>query len=160
MFNADLALSVTMTAISTLLSIVTMPANLLLYTHFSYRNDVISLLEWHSLWVALAVVISAIGVGLYCSATIHTRHFNKTANRIGNLAGVSLMVFSAAMTNGGDSKIYHQSWDFYVPVALPCILGIVLAHGLGTAMALKPPERVTVAIECSYQNVGIATSLA
>ena len=37
MFNADLALSVTMTAISTLMSVVLMPINLLLYTKYAFE---------------------------------------------------------------------------------------------------------------------------
>lgn len=46
-FNADLALSVTMTAISTILSIAILPLNLLLYTKYSYDDDVISKLDWY-----------------------------------------------------------------------------------------------------------------
>ena len=68
MFNADLALSVTMTAISTLLSIIMLPLNLLLYSRFSYDDDVIAVLDWMSLFVALVVVIGAITLGLFCSA--------------------------------------------------------------------------------------------
>jgi predicted Na+-dependent transporter len=160
MFNADLALSVTMTAISTVFSVISMPVNLLLYTRFSYQNDIISKLDWSSLFVALFIVISAITLGLFCSSKIHTRHFNRTANRLGNIAGVSLMAFSACMSNSGDSKIYSYPWDFYVSTAMPCIAGLVLANVLCTFANLKKPERVTVAIECCYQNVGIATSLA
>ena len=76
MFNADLALSVTMTAISTLLSVIFLPVNLLIYARYSYEADVISSLDWTSLFVALAIVIGAIGLGLFCSAKIHSHKFN------------------------------------------------------------------------------------
>jgi Sodium Bile acid symporter family. len=82
MFNADLALSVTMAAISTLLSIVMLPANLLLYSRVSYNDDVIAALDWMSLFVALAVVIGAITLGLFCSAKIHSHKFNVIANKV------------------------------------------------------------------------------
>ncbi len=82
MFNADLALSVTMTAISTILSCIALPANLLLYSRFSYGDDVVSLLDWPSLFTALVVVIGAITVGLICSAKIHSHRFNVLANKV------------------------------------------------------------------------------
>jgi predicted Na+-dependent transporter len=82
MFNADLALSVTMTAISTILSIFMLPANLLLYSRFSYDDDVIAALDWVSLFTALGIVIGAILLGLFCSAKIHSHKFNAFANKV------------------------------------------------------------------------------
>ena len=82
MFNADLALSVTMTAISTILSCVALPANLLLYSKFSYNDDVVALLDWASLFTALVVVIGAITLGLICSAQIHSHRFNVLSNKV------------------------------------------------------------------------------
>ena len=82
MFNADLALSVTMTAISTVLSIVALPLNLLLYANIVYDADVIQDLDWRSLFIALAIVISAIGLGLYSSYRSHSFKFNMMANQV------------------------------------------------------------------------------
>ena len=84
MFNADLALSVTMTALSTCLSTVMLPANLLLYTRASYHHDVVSSLDWHSLFVALAVVMVAIVAGLCSSAYSHSNAwYRQMANHLG-----------------------------------------------------------------------------
>ena len=161
MFNADLALSVTMTAISTLLSVIMLPLNLLLYTRYSYEDDVVSQLDWASLFTALAVVISAITLGLFTSAKVKSHRFNKISNRCGNFSGLALVVFSATMSNtGGDAKLWEHPWTYYVSVAAPCILGLIVANLLTTFVGLKKPERVTTSIECCYQNVGIATSVA
>lgn len=143
-FNADLALSVTMTAISTILSIAILPMNLLLYTKYSYDDDVISKLDWPSLFTALFIVILAIGIGLYCSYKIQSFEFNKRANQLGNTAGLALIIFSALVTNTGDadSKIWSRDWSFYVGVSLPCILGLIIANVIGTVCELKKPERV------------------
>lgn len=81
MFNADLALSVTMTAISTLLSVFLMPANLLIYCKYAYDADVVESLDFNSLFIALSVVISAIGLGLFASGKIHSYRFNILANK-------------------------------------------------------------------------------
>jgi predicted Na+-dependent transporter len=161
-FNGDLALSVTMTAISTILSILMLPLNLLIYTRFSYEGDILANLDWNALFLALLIVIGAIGLGLFCSAKIRSRRFNMWSNHVGNFAGLALIIFSATMTNtgGADTKIWSRDWSFYVGVTLPCLGGLVLANIIATAFRLDKPERVTVAIECCYQNVGIATSLA
>jgi len=162
LFNADLALSVTMTAISTILSCLALPVNLLLYANFSYNADVISDLDWVSVFVALGIVISAITLGLYMSYHCHSFKFNMLANKVGNIAGFLLIIFSATVTNGGDadSRIWSRHWTFYVATVAPCILGLFIASALASLCNLRKPERMTVAVECCYQNVGIATSLA
>lgn len=144
MFNADLALSVTMTAISTILSVVMLPLNLLIYAKYSYDDDVIGNLDWTSLFVALAIVIGAISLGLWFSATRNSVKFNIFANKLGNFAGVTLVLFSATMTNTGgeDSKIWERDWDFYVATSLPCILGLVIANLMTSGLKLRKPERV------------------
>eukprot|EP00985_Skeletonema_marinoi_P014399 scaffold7295_cov118-Skeletonema_marinoi.AAC.3 len=73
MFNADLALSVTMTAISTMVSSIMLPANLLLYVNAAFGassgsdESIINHLDWPSLFISLAIVILAIGLGLFAS---------------------------------------------------------------------------------------------
>jgi predicted Na+-dependent transporter len=185
--SADLALSVTMTAISTLASVILMPANLLLYCKFSYEADVVQSLDFNSLFIALTVVISAIGLGLFASAKIHSYRFNIFANKvyyiwclllpildlipsnvlihsstqIGNYAGVSLVAFSALMSNTqGDTQIWEHTWQFYVAVMIPLLAALLIANALTSLLKMEKPERVTLAVECCYQNVGIATSVA
>lgn len=161
MFNADLALSVTMTAISTLLSVVLMPLNLLLYCQYAYEADVVQSLDFNSLFIALTIVISAIGLGLGASAKVHSFRFNILANKIGNYAGVALVAYSALMSNtGGETQVWEHSWQFYVGVMLPCCVGLVVSNILTSFLSLEKPERVTLSVECCYQNVGIATSVA
>mmetsp|Transcript_33695 Transcript_33695/g.74201 ORF Transcript_33695/g.74201 Transcript_33695/m.74201 type:complete len:678 (+) Transcript_33695:419-2452(+) len=168
MFNADLALSVTMTAISTLLSTVMLPVNLLLYTSVTYEGDVVASLDWKSLFIAIGVVIGAIGLGLTASAKVHSHRFNRISNMCGNVSGIALVVFSAAISNAGGEnlegeaapRIWDHNWVFYVGVAAPCVLGLALSNALTSFCKLRKPERVTVSVECCYQNVGIATSVA
>lgn len=160
-FNADLALSVTMTAASTFLSTVFLPLNLLLYAQWAYDDDIIGNLDWKSLFTAIAIVLTAIVLGLFCSAKIHSHRFNIGANKIGNIAGIALIILSAFMTNTGsaDTKIWSRSWQFYLGVAFPCLLGLLISNVLCSFLNLKKPERVTVSVESCYQNVGIASSI-
>ena len=172
LFNAELALSVTMTTISTLLSVVMLPTNLVLYTRWSYSADVVKSLDWAGLVVSLVVVISGIGGGLFSSYRAEHKgnkaKFRRTANLLGNIAGISLVTLSVTVSSsggGGDSdnskaSLWDQDWKFYVGVALPAVIGLLVAVKMATHFQLEPPERVAVAVEACYQNTGIATSVA
>jgi len=152
-----------MTAISTVLSLALLPANLLLYTGLSYDDDVVENLDWLALFVSLSVVISAIVSGLFLTYKRNSKKLRKWSNVLGNVAGISLMIFSAAVANhggGSDYKIWSHSWQLYLSVALPCALGLVLTNIAAIMAGLNPSERVTVSVEACYQNVGIASSLA
>jgi len=161
-FNADLSLSVTMTAISTICGILMLPCNLILYTTNTYTADVVASLDWPSLFISLCVVITAISLGLICSAKIESKEFNLYANRMGNISGIALVIFSVFVSELGQtsSSLWGQTWQFYLGVASPCVLGLAIATMFTTYLELPKPERVTVSVECCYQNVGICTSVA
>ena len=82
MFNADLALSVTMTTISTFLSIIMLPINLTIYAKNAFEADVVDSLDWEALFMSLTIVILAIFGGLLCSAKINSPQFNIFANKV------------------------------------------------------------------------------
>jgi len=162
LFNADLALSVTMTAISTLLSIIMLPLNLYIYTTYSYDSSVVQSLDWGSLFGSLVVVIGAISGGLICSARIKSFTFNRRANAIGNVSGIALIILLILVSSDEEVNVdfSDRSYKFYFGVASPCILGMLIANGMTSFFNLPKPERISVSIECCYQNVGIATSVA
>jgi len=172
MFNADLALSVTMTAIGTLVSTIMLPANLILYVNAAFgfghngqsdgdNGSIISNIDWPSLFISLTIVIFAIGLGFCASFKVSSHQFNKFANKVGSLSGVFLVAFSvllSSLSNDKNAQIYGQPWSFYVGVSLPCICGLFIATTFSILARLKRPEVVSVGVECTYQNTGIATS--
>jgi len=170
LFNADLALSVAMTALSTLLSTLFLPVNLLLYSHFAFgrsQESILNSMNWSTLFVSLAIVICAIVSGLIASNYFKTKLFRQWANRLGSASGLSLVVFSAVMNalaekdeDGNSNKLFNQNWAFYVGVTFPCIVGLLLSNLFSYIAHLNASERVTLSVECCYQNVGIATSMA
>lgn len=92
---------------------------------------------------------------------VHSHRFNILANRLGSYAGAGLVAYSALVSNGGgETRVWEHGWRFYVGVALPCLAGLLAANALTSCISLKKPERVTLSVECCYQNVGIATSVA
>ena len=175
--RADLALSVAMTTVSSILSIGLLPANLLLYTYLTYgvlshdtddddesrHESILQALDFKSLFLTLGVVLAAILSGLLAGAHWDTPHFHVLANRFGSVSGFLLIVFSVVLSSGGDgsdAQFWNHSWSFYVLVAFPCLVGISLANVISRAVRLSPPETVAISIECCYQNTGIATSVA
>jgi len=160
-FNAELALSVTMTGISTLLSVVMLPLNLVIYTTGSYSNEVVNALDWFALFLSLVVVIGGIAAGVLSSAWCNSTRFNLLANKLGNFAGIALVVFSFVVSSTGqNSSLWNQNATFYVGCAFPALVGITIATYMATKFGLAKPERVSVAVEGCYQNTGIATSVA
>lgn len=161
MFNADLALSVTMTAVGTVCSSLMLPANLMLYVNAAFRGEngqtaegeetVIDSIDWVSLFTSLAIVIAAIGLGLFASKTVSNAKFNVWANRLGSISGLLLVIFSMLLSSfSGDddnAKIWAQHWTFYVGVSLPCLAGLLISTLISAHVArLKKPEVVSVGV--------------
>eukprot|EP00614_Pseudopedinella_elastica_P001522 CAMPEP_0172592932 /NCGR_PEP_ID=MMETSP1068-20121228/12077_1 /TAXON_ID=35684 /ORGANISM="Pseudopedinella elastica, Strain CCMP716" /LENGTH=533 /DNA_ID=CAMNT_0013390229 /DNA_START=54 /DNA_END=1652 /DNA_ORIENTATION=+ len=165
LFNADIALSVAMTAASTMVSALMLPVNLLLYINLAYDGDdggggATQYLDWGALFTSIAVVMASVTGGLVVAAKA-TELVQRRCNRFGNLAGVALVVFSA-VESSVSAPLWDREWRFYLAVPLPCILGLVAALALTSSpgCGLARPERVSVAIETCYQNVGVATAVA
>jgi len=170
-FNADLALSVTMTAISNLMAIGMLPLNLIVYSKLAFGGDskVDAKLDLGAMALSLSVTISGILLGLVCSAKVHSFVFNRIMNKLGSAAGLALLLFSIFVTGAEEegSKaeqeqlgLFDHDWMFYVGVALPVFLGLIFSNAISIYAKLLDPERVTVSIECCYQNTGIATTVA
>lgn len=200
--NADLALSVTMTTVSTLLSTGFLPLNLYVYSYAgefvdddvldtnsksasyvfravpstAYNNqstasgdDVLASIDFGGIFLSLAIVILAIGTGIFCSWKIDTPRWHRTAYIGANISGIALIAWSTFLSfyPYDDSKPTsdevmedNQDGTRYFAISLPCLLGLLFATIMATAIRLPRPERLTTAVECCYQNTGIATSAA
>ena len=152
------------------MSIVMLPLNLFVYTYLVYgaaKNDqgesILQQVDFPTLFYTLAIVLAAISSGIYAGYKWDTPRFHVTANRMGSICGLLLIIFSVFLSSGADgtqAKLWNQHWSFYVAVAFPCLAGMLLANIAARCVKLNPPEVVAVAIECCYQNTGIATSVA
>lgn len=91
LFNADLALSVTMTTVSTFLSLVMLPLNLFIYSSRAFDADVINTIDWEALVVALVIVIAAILLGLLCSSKIKSKAFSAFCNKVRGSMSVHIL---------------------------------------------------------------------
>ena len=181
LFNADLILSVAATACSTLLAALLLPLNLLIYLSASYGSEMVGMLRWDLLLLSIGVVTAAVATGLVASRRISRMARDERVEGLGmegggpgravmirarfghagNLFGLVLIIFSVVFSSV-DEPIWDKPSHFYIEVALPAIVSLVLSSLLTTlpCLRLTRPERVAVTIECLYQNTGIATSIA
>jgi len=117
----------------------------------------LSTLDWNGLGISLLVVITAITAGLLCSYKFgDVRHFKTIANQLGNLSGLGLILFSFLAPEGGRVTLSGRPLIFFIATPAPIVLGLVCSVIIASLMALRKPERLTVSVECCYQNTGIA----
>lgn len=162
-FNGDVALSITLTSISTMIGIVLIPCNLILYTANAYGEESVDSIPWGSVYVSIFVILAATFMGLYCSARLDSTPFNVIANSMGHISGGSLVLFTIIVivyADGTEINLFGQSWGFYIGVASPCVVGLILSLVFSAWFNLAKPERISVALECFYQNHSIGTALA
>ena len=152
-FNADLALSMAMTTASSLLSALTLPMNILLYSKLAFPNENKVKLKWLGLFTTIALVIVGIFSGLF------TGHFypkyKQRCNSIGNICGVALVVMGFFLSSNSSAPIWNRDWKFYVGVTLPCVFGLCISLFTARLFKLKKPSALAVAIEVCYQNTAI-----
>jgi predicted Na+-dependent transporter len=180
-FNAELSLSVAFSAVSSIASIALLPANVFLYTFLVYRNEewetkttdgstattdqskVLQSLDFVTILITLGLALLAMGLGIAFGYYNDTPRAHGIAHRIGSASGVILIVFSVVLTSGSKGEgtaWYSQDWSLFVATVVPCCFCIVASHCLARANKLTPPEAVAMTIECCYQNMAIALSVA
>jgi hypothetical protein len=104
-----------MTAISTILSVVTLPVNLIIYANFAYEAQITEQIDWASVFAALAVVISAIALGLFASFQAASLQFNVMANRVSEIVrndGYEMQYLrdEARYVWGKESSHFNTDW--------------------------------------------------
>jgi predicted Na+-dependent transporter len=140
LFNADLALSVAMTSVSSILSIALLPGNLVLYSYLAFvaipgkgkqEVEILQALDFKAIFTSLGVVMGGILLGLYAGNVNNNSGFHKRANNFGSFCGLLLVLFSTFLGSGGggaDTNFWSLPWSFYVGTAFPCVVGLVLAR--------------------------------
>ena len=142
--NADLALSVAMTTASTLVSLVALPVNLLLYVTLLYGRE--ANVEMSRLLLACGVVVAAVITGYFFS-----RHFprqRKAISLVGQTAGVMQMTLGALANGGSSDPVWENPPTWFAAVTLPVLGGLCIAMAAAKLVRLPDPQAVAVAIEC------------
>lgn len=152
--KGDVALSVAMTGVSTLLAPIITPALVWLLAGESVEVDIVSMFL-----SIVQVVILPIVLGLAAN-----HYFKQTTRRIIPLlpmiSTLSIAFIIGIIVAHNSSSILACSLIVAIAVILHNILGLVLGYGLSALTGSEPSRRSAIAIEVGMQNSGLATSLA
>lgn len=152
--GGDLALSVGMTACSTLLAPFLTPIITWLLAGTYVQVDMFSMFL-----SILQVVILPVGLGLVVKkyAADATQKVTAYLPAFSTLA-ITLIV--AAVVSANSSKLLTTGWLVIVVVVLHNVFGYALGYGLGWLLHLPAPKRTAISVEVGMQNSGLACSLA
>ncbi len=152
--NGDVALSVGMTSVNTLLAPLLTPAItwLLLQTTVSVN-------VWSMFWSIIQVVMIPIALGFVIN------HFfgkitQKVVTALPMVSTVAICLIVAAVVSHNAEKIYTSGALVLIVVVLHNLLGYACGFGLGKLIRLTPEKTKALSIEIGMQNSGLATSLA
>ena len=152
--KGDVALSVSMTSINTILAPVLTP--LITYLLLSTTVDV----DTYSMFISIInVVIIPIVLGFIINKFFGT--FTQKAIKVlpmVSVTGICMIVASVVSHNA--SKILSTGLIVFTVVILHNVLGYACGFGLGKILKFNVAKTKAVSIEIGMQNSGLATSLA
>ena len=152
--KGDVALSVSMTSVNTILAPVLTP--LITYLLLSTTVDV----DTYSMFISIInVVIIPIVLGFIINKFFGT--FTQKAIKVlpmVSVTGICMIVASVVSHNA--SKILSTGLIVFTVVILHNVLGYACGFGLGKMLKFNIPKTKAISIEIGMQNSGLATSLA
>ena len=152
--KGDVALSVGMTAVSTVLAPILTPLLTLLYA--GQRVDVNPVNMFLSI---VKVVLVPIALGFVVNHFFH--EFTQQAVRVLPLVSTTAIVLIiCAVVSANSAKIMTSGLLILVVVVLHNLLGYLTGYAVGKALKLDSTKCRAISIEVGMQNSGLATSLA
>lgn len=154
--KGDLAFSVGMTTVSTLLAPIATPTLMLLLA-----GETVDVNAWGMFKSILIVTLIPVCAGVFLNAAFSKRKFYKSAIKI----MPTLAVFALACIVGGVTARHGDSFlkSGVIIVGLVAIhnaLGYLGGYFTGVALGMKRAQKRTLSIEVGCQNAGLGTSLA
>ena len=152
--KGDLALSVGMTGVSTLLAPFMTPILTWALVGKSVNVDVIGMLL-SILWV----VILPIAVGLMVK-WLWPKFTEKATDYLPAFSSIAIVLIVAIIIAANASKLMVGGLIIVVVVMLHNLCGLTLGYLIGWLLGLARPKKRAISIEVGMQNSGLASSLA
>jgi BASS family bile acid:Na+ symporter len=152
--KGDLALSVGMTATSTLLAPVLTPLLVWLLVGETVDVNVAGMLL-SILWV----VILPIALGLLVKR-LWPRTTERATAYLPALSSVAICLIVMIVIAANAGKLLSGGWIIVLVVMLHNVLGLAVGYSIGVLLKMTPAKRKAVSVEVGMQNSGLASSLA
>lgn len=152
--KGDVALSVGMTAVSTILAPVMTP--LLTYL---YAGETVDVNMFDMFISIIEVVILPIVLG-FVTNHFFSKFTEKAVDLLPLISTLAIVAIVGAVVSATASKLINSGLLILVIVILHNVLGYLLGYGAGLLMKMNTTKCRAVSIEVGMQNSGLATSLA
>ena len=152
--KGDLALSVGMTAVSTLLAPVLTPLLVWLLAGETVDVDVIGMLL-SILWVVILPIV----LGLLVKR-VWPRTTEKAAGYLPALSSLAICVIVLIVIAANAHKLLDGGWVILLVIVLHNVCGLAAGYLIGSMLHLSPAKRRAISVEVGMQNSGLASSLA
>ena len=152
--KGDVALSVGMTSVNTLLAPLLTPFITWLLLQKTVEVDV-----WSMFWSIISVILIPIALGLIISK-LFPRFVQRIVSLLPVVSTVGICMIVATVVSHNAEKIYTSGVLVFAVVILHNLLGYGCGFGIGKLFRMTPEKTKALSIEIGMQNSGLATSLA
>lgn len=152
--KGDVALSVGMTSVNTVLAPFLTPAITYLLLKTTVSVDVVSMFV-----SIIKVVIIPIALGFLING-LWGKHTEKVADVLPLVSVTAIALIVAAVVSHNSARILETGAQVFAVVILHNLLGYAVGYLLALAFRMPMSRKKALAIEIGMQNSGLATSLA
>ena len=158
--RGDVALSISLTAVISLLCVVTIPLIVVFAHDYLMGGEMGGEVSVAKTAVSVFVIVTVpalLGLLVRRFASGFATRFEPLANKVS--AGLFLLVLIGAIYQERDNVIDYFAQAGLITLVLNLIM-MALAYGLARLFATGPRQRVAIAIECGLQNGTLAIAVA
>lgn len=152
--KGDLALSVGMTGVSTLLAPFLTPALTLLLAGKTVAVNAVGMFVG-ILWVVVLPICLGLAARRFCPRTTE-----KVVRFMPTVSSVAIAVIIVLVVAANAGRLLSGGMSVLIVVVLHNLCGLVLGYFLAATLKLSEPKRRALCIEVGMQNSGLAASLA
>ncbi|MEE0674464.1 MAG: bile acid:sodium symporter family protein [Ruminococcus sp.] len=152
--KGDVALSVGMTGVNTLLAPLLTPAITYLLLQTTVKVDV-----WNMFWSIVTVILIPIALGFLINMLFASYVSNVTVV-LPLVSTLAICLIVASVVSHNAERIFSAGAIVLSVVILHNLLGYLCGFGLGKLFKMGPSKTKALSIEIGMQNSGLATSLA
>lgn len=152
--KGDLALSVGMTGVSTLLAPLLTPFLTWLLVGQHVDVDMVSMFL-SILWVVILPIVA----GLLFRSLL-PKFTESAVAYLPALSSLAIALIVAIIVSANSAKLMVGGWLIILVVMLHNLCGLLLGYGIARLLGMELKKRVAVSIEVGMQNSGLASSLA
>jgi BASS family bile acid:Na+ symporter len=154
--KGDVAFSVGMTTITTLLAPIMTP---ILMLHLAGENIDVDAIGMFKSILIVTILPIALGLGLNAALNKSTR-FNEIKKTLPGVAVIGLACIVGGVVSAHGQKIVTSAFIIFAAVFLHNTLGYILGYITGLLAKFSNSKCRTVSIEVGMQNAGLATVLS